>query len=527
MPTECKSKNVDPRVLHAWAHHLMLILALCCLSSPWNAHAVGTWVPLVNQAPANIDYIDLLSDGSVMGHYTGGSANTWYRLVPDNYGSYVNGTWSTVAPMHDGRDFYATQVLTDGRVFVAGGENGGGSYSAEVYDPLLDSWTLCPGSGAGFSDSISEILPNGNVLIAPVGPTNGGETMIYNPGSNTWIAGPMLYRGYNQAEASWVKLPDNSILTIDPFGTNSERYIPVLNQWISDANVPVSIYGNLTEMGAALLLPTGNAFFQGATGNTAIYIPSGSTNMGTWVAGPVIPNGLSANDAPSAMMVNGKILCNVSPFPISGPPSYFYEYDPVSDSFALTAAPGSLAPDSQGDRMLDLPDGTVLFCYGGTQLYEYQPDGIALASGQPGIISITTNYYRSYHLTGTLLNGITEGAGFGDDAQMNSNYPLVRMTNSNGQVYYARTYNWSSTGVMTGTNIVSTEFMVPENLLAGYYSLVVVANGNSSAPVTLTFNPDPMSVTLLIGFASSGPIGGPFNPAVQAYLLSNTGTSTL
>ena len=112
-------------------------------------------------------------------------------------------------------------------------------------------------------------------------------------------------------------------------------------------------------------------------------------------------------------------------------------------------------------------------------------------AGQPAIASITTNFYRSYPLRGTVLNGLNEGAAFGDDRQMNSNYPLVRMTNSAGHVYYGRTYNWSSTGVMTGTNIVSTEFMVPENLPAGTYSLVVVANGISSAPVSFTFDPDP------------------------------------
>ncbi len=178
--------------------------------------------------------------------------------------------------------------------------------------------------------------------------------------------------------------------------------------------------------------------------------------------------------------------------------------------------------------MLDLPDGTVLFTVGGGQPYVYRPDGTALNTGQPTIINITTNYYRSYHLTGTLLNGISEGAGYGDDAQMNSNYPLVRMTNNGtGEVYYARTYDWSSTGVMTGTNIVSTEFMVPANLPAGDYSLVVVANGNSSAPVPFTFNPDPLSITLPTGFAGSGPIGGPFNPSDQAYFLTNSGTSTL
>ena len=117
-----------------------------------------------------------------------------------------------------------------------------------------------------------------------------------------------------------------------------------------------------------------------------------------------------------------------------------------------------------------MPDGTVLFVGGqnSTSLYVYTPDGTPLAQGQPGIYSITENLNGSYHLTGTNLNGISEGAAYGDDEQMDSNYPLVRMTNSiNGNVYYARTFNWNSTSVQTGSRVVATDFTLPQNLPAG------------------------------------------------------------
>ena len=124
------------------------------------------------------------------------------------------------------------------------------------------------------------------------------------------------------------------------------------------------------------------------------------------------------------------------------------------------------------------------------QLYVYQPDGSPLAAGKPAITALSTNGDGSYHLTGTLFNGISEGAAYGDDAQMNSDYPLARLTNSAGNVYYARTYNWSGTGIMTGTNIVSTDFTLPAGFPQGIYSLVVVANGNASTPVTFVYSPD-------------------------------------
>ena len=41
----------------------------------------------------------------------------------------------------------------------------------------------------------------------------------------------------------------------------------------------------------------------------------------------------------------------------------------------------------------------------------------ALPGGQPGISNIEANADGSFELTGTNLNGISEGAAYGDDAQ--------------------------------------------------------------------------------------------------------------
>ena len=54
-------------------------------------------------------------------------------------------------------------------------------------------------------------------------------------------------------------------------------------------------------------------------------------------------------------------------------------------------------------------------------------------------------------------------------------------------MYYGPTYNWSSTGVATANTVVSTECNLPMNILNGgpvAYSLVVIANGIASDPVT-------------------------------------------
>jgi hypothetical protein len=478
----------------------MLLLSVWLI--PLGAMAVGTWVPLNNPPPDYIGTMLLLPDGTVMAE-NGDESNTWYRLTPDSSGSYVNGTWSALSPMNDMRLYFASDVLPNGNVFVAGGEYGSGTATAEIYNIVSNTWaeTVVPpalldpsqmspvaNGNQAFADAISTVLPNGSVLIAPVYANTVGGTLTYNPTSNVWSAGPRLFRGSDQAEACWVKLADGSVLTIDPYGTHSERYVPALNRWLNDANVPVSLYDTNGELGAGILLSDGRAFFLGGTGHTAFYTPSGNTNAGNWAAGPDLPNGQGTPDAPAAMMMNGKVLCATGPAQTYNGPVSFYEYDAVSNLFTQVNAPDGFPTLDYAlpysTTMLDLPDGTVLFADFGQQLYVYQPDGSPLASGKPTITRITRNPDGSYHLTGKQLNGISQGAAYGDDAQMDSNYPIVRMTNSVGGVFYARTYGWSSTGVMTGNAPVTTEFALPAGLPLGEYSLVVVANGISSDPVT-------------------------------------------
>jgi hypothetical protein len=465
---------------------LLTFVVLMFLGSWQTVDAAGTWTRLNNTAPNGISLMLLLTDGTVMAQVSGPSGtNGWCKLTPDSRGSYINGTWSTLASMHDTRLYGSSDVLTNGRVFIAGAEYGTGGSTAEVYDPLTNTWTLTPSAGQGFSDAVSTTLPNGNVLVAPVAPAVSGGTVIYNISNNTWSGGPRLFRGSYQDEASWVKLPDQSILTIDPFGTNSERYIPSSNQWIDDGIVPVSLYDAKGELGAAVLLPNGKAFFQGATGHTALYTPSGNNNPGTWAAGPDFPPGLGTDDAPSAMMVSGVVLCTAGPSGTYNGPTSFFEYDPNANSFTQVNGPTGLTDGAQpfGTRFLDLPDGSVLYSNGGSQLYAYRPSGAALAAGKPTINNLSRNADGSYHLVGTQLTGISEGAAYGDDAQMATNYPIVRLTDSSGNVYFGRSYNWS-TVVMAGNTQQSTEFTVPAGLPNGNYSLQVVTNGITSNGVS-------------------------------------------
>jgi hypothetical protein len=508
--------NANHSILRNAARRIGRALVLCgWLIAP--CAPAGNWVTVASVPTNNLTHgigmMLLLSDGTVMCSDSTNTSDIWFQLTPDKHGSYVNGSWSQLANATYSRLYYASGVLTNGQVFVAGGEDGSGRTHIQIYDPVTNGWTeLIPPSsiynpsiGDYFADTISSVIPNGNVLMSPAlnNPAEQWEALLYNPAANSWTNTSVFAQGnQSMGECSWVKLGDGSILNVDGTVNNqtytSERYIPALNQWIADGNLQVYLFnsvpapkGGSIEIGPALLLPNGNAFFAGGTGYYGIYTPSGNTNAGTWACFP-ITNGLESADEPGATMADGNLLlvlannCNNAG---CGPPFYYYEYDysvnPPAGAFIPEPAPTNTLGGDYVLFMLDLPDGTVLVSSGGNpQLNIYQPNGSPLAAAKPTITSITPNPDGSFHLVGTGLNGICEGAAEGDDGQMASDYPLVRLTNNaTGYVSYARTYNWSTAGIRTGSTPETTEFRLPATLPYGSYSLVVVANGIASNPV--------------------------------------------
>jgi hypothetical protein len=253
-------------------------------------------------------------------------------------------------------------------------------------------------------------------------------------------------------------------------------------------------------------------FAIGASGNTALYtMPAVPNQPGTWVAGPAFPKinrqTLGATDAPACLQTNGRVLCVVGPVsancnnPVNQgycPPTYFFEFDPVAATLTQVAVNPSnnpLPPASPGNatfvaRMLLLPkEGQILFANGSNSMCLYEPGGAPDPAWKPEITNCPGSLQpgQTYTLEGRQLNGLSQAVSYGDDAQMATNYPLVRITNiANNNVYYCRTANHSTMGVATGAAIHSTQFTVPSGIAVGTYNLSVVANGIPSDPVVVT-----------------------------------------
>ena len=136
------------------------------------------WQLLTNQPPV-LDYTDcgpgnpiLLTDGTVMLQDDG--CQDWWKLTPDAFGSYVNGTWTQLASTPAGYSplYHSSAVLPDGRVIIEGGEYNFlqpvWSNLGAIYNPLTNTWTMVnpPTGWSTIGDAQSVVLFDGTFMQA-------------------------------------------------------------------------------------------------------------------------------------------------------------------------------------------------------------------------------------------------------------------------------------------------------------------------------------------------------------------------
>ncbi len=454
----------------------------------------------------------LLTDGTVLAQQednNGFGTGAWWKLTPDNTGSYVNGTWSQIASMPSGYAplYYGSAVLPDGRMLVEGGEFNGSSNTqvlttqGAIYDPAANSWkSVAPPAGwSNIGDAQTVVLSNGTLMLAnPI----DGEAALFHASTLTWTATGANKSDRNDEEG-WSLLPNGKVLTVDATNLiNSELYDPSTGSWSSAGSTIVQLtQANSQEIGPAVLRPDGTVFATGGTSNTAIY----NTATGGWSVGPTIPNSLHIADGPAALLPSGNVLIDASPIDGNGESAccfQFFEFNGTS-LLSVPSPPHTSFFDvptaSFTGRMLVLPTGQILFTNGATtgsfglkgpaSVQLYRAAGVPRVEWAPVISSAPgTLVLGSYNnvIAGTQFNGLSQGAAYGDDAQSATNFPLVRITNnSTGHVRYIKTHDHSTMGVATGNTPVSTNADLSTLIETGLSTLQVVANGIPSNGVTV------------------------------------------
>ena len=507
------------------AQHSFLGRPISKGSRPGAEGCVMAWGTL-NSVPASIDTMLLLTDGSVMAH--GLASNNWWRLIPDPTGSYANGTWKQTASMLNDNTLTATQngptygpvffgsaVLQDGTVIVFGGEYNVQYTSTsaavealeiQLYDPVADSWTILPNPAGltGIGDSPATVLADGRVLF---GSSTSNAMTIFDPKTQAFFS--TSAKNDSSGEETLVLLPNGDVLTVQCTNIpNAEIYTPSTDVWLQmgsvGATLPQSCPGFVAEIGPAILLPNGKVFAIGASGATATYTPGAAGIAGTWAAGPALVdtsnNTLFPMDAPAVLLTNGQVMLTASPsLPCNYPgPTTFFLYNSATNKATITTGPSNNGQACFQGRFLLTPSGEVLYSNQSSTVAVLPSVGGAKAGWAP-TISICPNALilgHSYEIFGTQFNGLSQACSYGDDAQMSTNYPIVRLQDPGGNVYYLRTSNHSTMGVATGGATVSTFIHVPTNIPAGAYNLFVVANGIASAPFAVSVGTQDLVIRL-------------------------------
>jgi len=474
-----------------------LISAIILGSTHAWAAAPGTWTKLKNLPADSVGTMLLRTDGSIMvqGYNPG---NNWNRLTPTSTGNYVTGTWSAMPSMGIPRLYFASHILPNGDVWVLGGEYSGFGLPAnwtrtgEKFSISTNTWSpIAPHPESQYGD-VPSMLLDGNKIIA--GSLFNPTTFLYDIATNTWSsAGSKVYT--RSDEESWVKLAGGKVLTYDIFksvdfaGSYAELYNPATNTWSSISPSDGSALGSIPalsssalgyEIGASVRLCDGRIFAIGATGATALYTPA--TN--TWSAGPSIPGGYKADDAPATVMRDCHVMLTAELGHFIAPTKVF-DFNPTANTITEIVVPAQLASQlntpSYVTRLLVLPSGLVLLSTSSQQLWVYTPGAQVAASTQlrPLINTVVPNTSTGiFSLTGLRITGQSAGGSYGDDAESDQNYPIVSLKNTvTNKTFYARTSNWSTTDVGTGTVPVSTDFCIMPGTPDGQYKVTVSAAG--------------------------------------------------
>ena len=481
------------------------LFTLCGLASAQH------WVAAPTFPGAGAGAAILMPNGGVLVEEVSGPAllggtatGNWYVLWPSNTGDYSAGFWggpvSTsgygYAPL-----YFAEAVLPDGHVIMMGGEYNFGSKAdinfGALYDGNAGKFISKLGPPPGWStvgDAPSVVRANGQFML---GDCCSSQQALFHPSTKSWTS-----TGFGKAdpnsEEGWVLLPgtDNHVLTVDTQnGNNSEIFDPATVTWSPGPKLPFLLPYNcglkiVPEMGPMVLRPNGTVFAAGANGLTAVY--NSATNK--WSKGPTFPPnsaGLGQDgvaDGPAAILPDGNVLVqasNINPCFIA--PSDYFEFN-GSKLIPVPGPPNASNEASFDGRMVVLPNGGhVLHTDGTPDVEMYIPKGAANPAWAPVVTSYphTITFGGSYTFKGTQLNGMSQGAAYGDDAQSASNFPLVRVS-LNGFTYYLPTKNFSNMGVQTGSLVVTAQFSLPFFIGTGTGTFEVVTNGISSGLLPIT-----------------------------------------
>jgi len=504
--------------------------AFAVLLSLLSNRAEAGWTAVATPPPGGgIANMALLTDGRVL--VSGGDSTStwsgWWTLSPDASGSYVNGTWARVGDSAWGHLFNPAFVLKDGSYWICGGEyvcpssnllncgtQNGTWADCERFDPISNTWSSAPSMAAGgVSDGVYDVpsaLTNAGIVILSA--DSSGNTFTYDPNAQAWSLDGTYSVSDIPGEGGSVLLPDGSVFA---GAIRFDRYVGTSGLWhavASTSTIPGGTDSNefttssSGEIGPFVLLYSGLVLVLGENSRNGLYdyVHDSWSLADDTPAGPNPSTPYNHGDTPACVEPNGKVLTIVTDDQngVGAHPGFFYEFDPSAAAGSQWTAIGypaitsSKSGNPERTRMLALPKGNVSGLATGqilvsnletnNTLWLYTPGTPAPSNAwKPTITSTPFSMFGTFVMSGTQLAGLTTGGDFGDDGKSATNFPIVSLWSSAGQVSFARTTVDSITPASGAAG--TCWFTLPAGLASGTYAVHVSANGiDSSNTVNLT-----------------------------------------
>jgi len=333
-------------------------------SSSLSVIAANGWSPAASLSVATVYHTaTLLQDGKVL--VVGGSGPAGEIYDP------ASGTWSRIiGPLLNSG--HTATLLANGKVLIAGGSPAGVSVlaSAQLYDPVGNTWSSAGSMSTDREWATATLLPSGKVLVAGGLDANGGDSRglasaeVYDPVANTWSVVSSMASTHANHTATLLQngqvLVAGGVTGVGGYTTASaELYDPVANTWSSAGNLATSLVSH-----TATLLPNGKVIVAGGSNLSNSGGPLASTEIydpvaNAWSIGPSM-NGARENHV-AALLSDGTVL-------VAGGYDYFGTgldpvlasaeiYDPVANTWSVT---GSMSTARASAAASVLANGAVL-----------------------------------------------------------------------------------------------------------------------------------------------------------------------
>jgi hypothetical protein len=195
----------------------------------------------------------------------------------------AQGQWTIVAPMSTPRLFHGVATGLDGRIYVIGGQNSTSLLnSAEVYDPIADTWISLPTMSTA-RDAVA-VAADLQGRIYAIGGYNGQDlntVEVYNPNTNAWISISPMATARRIARAATGL--DGRIYVIggwnDAIGVLDigEVYDPIANAWTNLPPMSMARQGSAVAAGVDGRIYVMGGEGGGYTNSAEVYDPLTNT----------------------------------------------------------------------------------------------------------------------------------------------------------------------------------------------------------------------------------------------------------